>query len=345
MGYGKLIILPARMNPDLLIGDTLKNTGAGNLFMIFGEPDIKLDRDPEGKITVEIRGLDVYDPTTGQVRSSSTDDIACWFIDTDYNGECFFVRHAYFLGADEPYEKLKRALRAEIDETLSEALYSAKSQPFDPPKSGKIAVKVINHYGDEVLKVGSCAENGGSLCVHQDSEKAICHRLDVVRPQEDRHVLGQVVLADPAKDPQVVSQPGPDPLQCIVMHLADSVAVIVSCPLVGDVTDRRMSEAQLLEMIVGRPLVAVDHGPGSGRIADERLQRCPIGPFHHPRPKQAGVTPGHAGHRGPVVGEVAVATPLVGSSPGRVVGIGVKNAFFAGILVHLIGLDLRVARQ
>jgi adenine-specific DNA-methyltransferase len=151
--YGKLTILPARMNPDLLIGDTLKNTGAGNLFMIFGEPDIKLDRDPAGKVVVEIRGLDVYDPTTGQIRSSSTDDIACWFIDTDYNGECFFVRHAYFLGADEPYEKLKRALRAEIDETLWEALYSAKSQPFDPPKSGKIAVKVINHYGDEVLKV------------------------------------------------------------------------------------------------------------------------------------------------------------------------------------------------
>ncbi len=151
--YGKLTVLSARMNPDLLIGDTLKNTGAGNLFMIFGEPDIKLDRDAAGKITVEIRGLDVYDPTTGQVRSSSTDDIACWFIDTDYNGECFFVRHAYFLGADEPYEKLKRALRAEIDEALWDAIYSARSQPFDPPKSGKIAVKVINHYGDEVLKV------------------------------------------------------------------------------------------------------------------------------------------------------------------------------------------------
>jgi adenine-specific DNA-methyltransferase len=151
--YGKLTILLARMNPDLLIGDTLKNTGAGNLFMVFGEPDIELDRDPAGKIVVEIRGLDVYDPTTGQVRSSSTDDIACWFIDTDYNGECFFVRHAHYLGADEPYEKLKRALRAEIDEALWEAIYSTKSQPFDPPKSGKIAVKVIYHYGDEVLKV------------------------------------------------------------------------------------------------------------------------------------------------------------------------------------------------
>src|SRR3954465_7356068 len=93
----------------------------------------------------------------------------------------------------------------------------------------------------------------------------------------------KVVLADSSKDPQVVPQSGPDPLQGIVVHLADPVAVIVSCPLVGDVTDGRMSEAQLLEMIVGRPLVAVDHRPGSGRIADERLQSCPIGPLHHPR--------------------------------------------------------------
>ncbi len=150
--YGKLTVLPARMNPDLLIGDTLKNTGAGNLFMIFGEPDIAITRDADGKLVVEVKGVDVYDPTTGQIRSSSTHDIACWFIDTDYNGECFFVRHAYFLGADDPYGKLKRALRAEIDEAQWATLYSTKSYPFEPPGSGKIAVKVINHYGDEVLK-------------------------------------------------------------------------------------------------------------------------------------------------------------------------------------------------
>ncbi len=97
--------------------------------------------------------MDVYDPATGQVRSSSTDDIACWFMDTDYNGESFFVRHAYFTRADEPYEKLKRALRAHVDESAWSSLYSTKSRPFPRPKSGKIAIKVINHYGDEVLKV------------------------------------------------------------------------------------------------------------------------------------------------------------------------------------------------
>ena len=152
--YGTLSVLPTRMNPDLTMGDELlKKTGAGNLFTVFGEPDVEIDRDTDGNLTVRINGLDVYDPTTGQIRSNSTDDIACWFIDTNYNGESFFVRHAYFTGADEPYEKLKRALRAEIDEGTWSTIYSTKSRPFAPPESAKIAVKVINHYGDEVLKV------------------------------------------------------------------------------------------------------------------------------------------------------------------------------------------------
>ena len=152
--YGKLTVLLARMNPDLAMGDELlKKTGAGNLFMVFGEPDVDIRLNREGKVIVEIKGVDVYDPTTGIIRSNSTDDIACWFIDTHYNGESFFVRHAYFTGDDQPYDKLQRALRAEIDEAAWATLYRTLSRPFEPPDSGKIAVKVINHYGDEVLKV------------------------------------------------------------------------------------------------------------------------------------------------------------------------------------------------
>jgi adenine-specific DNA-methyltransferase len=152
--YGKLVVLPTKMNPDLAMGDELlKKTGAGNLFMVFGEPDVDITKQKDGQIVVVIKGLDVYDPTTGAIRSSSTDDIACWFIDTDYNGESFFVRHAYFTGAEEPYDKLKRALRAEVDEAAWSSLYRTESRPFPKPVSGKIAVKVINHYGDEVLKV------------------------------------------------------------------------------------------------------------------------------------------------------------------------------------------------
>ena len=152
--YGKLSVLPAKMNPDLVMGDELlKKTGAGNLFMVFGEPDVNIKKRKNGQIVVEIKGVDVYDPTTGQIRSASTDDIACWFIDTNYNGESFFVRHAYFTGAEEPYDNLKRTLRAEIDEAAWNSLYSTVSRPFDKPETGKFAVKVINHYGDEVLKV------------------------------------------------------------------------------------------------------------------------------------------------------------------------------------------------
>jgi len=151
--YGKLTVLPVHMNPDLAMGDELlKKTGAGNLFMVFGEPDLVI-KEEDGSLVAEIHGLDVYDPTTGQVRSNSTDDIACWFIDTNYNGESFFVRHAYFTGADKPYDKLKRALKADIDEDAWSSLYSTRSRAFDKPTTGRIAVKVINHYGDEVLKV------------------------------------------------------------------------------------------------------------------------------------------------------------------------------------------------
>ena len=140
--YGKLTVLPVRINADLMMGDELlKKTGSGNLFMVFGEPDIAIEKGKDGKIAITISGVDIYDPTTGEIRSSSTDDIACWFIDTNYNGESFFVRHAYFTGADEPYNKLKRALRAEIDEAAWSSLYSTTSRPFVPPTTKELPSK------------------------------------------------------------------------------------------------------------------------------------------------------------------------------------------------------------
>lgn len=152
---GRLPVLLVKMNPDLAMGEALlKNTGAGNLFMVFGEPDVDIrPTEDDGALEVEIHGVDVFDPTTGQIRSQSTADIACWFVDTNYNGESFFVRHAYFTGADDPYKRLKQALRAEIDLDAWEHLYRTVSLPFPKPTTGRIAVKVINHYGDEVLKV------------------------------------------------------------------------------------------------------------------------------------------------------------------------------------------------
>jgi adenine-specific DNA-methyltransferase len=154
---GRLTILQARMNPDLAMGDELlKKTGSGNLFMVFGEPDIDVRPGGEGQLQVEIRGLDVYDPTTGELRSSSVDDIAAWFLDTNYDGDAFFVRHAYFTGADDPYDKLRRALRADISDEAWATINATVSRPFPRPRTGKVAVKVINHYGDEVMKVFPC---------------------------------------------------------------------------------------------------------------------------------------------------------------------------------------------
>jgi adenine-specific DNA-methyltransferase len=152
--YGRLPILITRINPDLMLDDTLlKKTSAANLFVVFGEPDLAINRLDDGQYTVTLNGLDIYDPTTGEIRSSTTNDIAAWFIDTRYNEESFYVRHAYFTGADRPYEKLQKTLKAEIDPDAWEVLYSTTSRPFPKPSNGKIAIKVINHYGDEVLKV------------------------------------------------------------------------------------------------------------------------------------------------------------------------------------------------
>ena len=154
---GRIPVLKARMNADLHMAGELKNTGKGNLFVIFGEPDIEIldasDEGLAGDIKVQINGVDVFDPAKGEVRSDSAEGIACWFIDTDYNEESFFVRHAYFLGQNDPYKSLKTTLKAEIDQDAWETLNSDISRPFNKPKSGKIAVKVINHLGDEVMKV------------------------------------------------------------------------------------------------------------------------------------------------------------------------------------------------
>jgi len=141
------------MNADLHMADDLKNTGKGNLFVIFGEPDIDLIDAGGGNFQVKVNGVDVFHPQSGEVRSDGPDGIACWFLDTDYNEESFFVRHAYFLGANDPYGSLKTTLKAEINREAWETLNSDTSRQFPKPKSGRIAVKVINHLGDEVMKV------------------------------------------------------------------------------------------------------------------------------------------------------------------------------------------------
>ena len=153
MNLGRLVVLKARMSQELRAAEAYK-AGGGNLFVVFGEPDIALDQ-ADGECVVRLKGVDIFDPTTGEVRSSGRveDDVACWFVDTDYDGDSFFVRHAYFLGGKDPFEKLKTALKAEVDEDAWASLYRTESRPFAKPKSGRIGVKVINHYGDEAMRV------------------------------------------------------------------------------------------------------------------------------------------------------------------------------------------------
>ncbi len=156
-----LAILKARMNADLHMASDLKNDGKGNLFVVFGEPDVEMLHVPSGNgeqdlLQLKILGIDMFDPATGQVRSQGAEGVACWFIDTDYNEESFFVRHAYFLGTTkDTFRRLRNTLQAEIDEETWDSLRSDTSRPFARPKSGRIAVKVINHLGDEAIKVFS----------------------------------------------------------------------------------------------------------------------------------------------------------------------------------------------
>ena len=146
------------MNANLHMGEALKTTGKGNLFVVFDEPDITQlpETDAAGQETgmlrVRINDVDIFKPNTGKICSDNADGIACWFVDTDYNEESFFVRQAYLLGANPPYKALKTTLKAETTRTW-ESLHSDTSRPFPKPESGRIVVKVINHLGDEVMTV------------------------------------------------------------------------------------------------------------------------------------------------------------------------------------------------
>ena len=155
-GMGRLKVLQARMNSDLHMSTDLKDTGSGNPFVIFGEPDIEVKHTEDDLYTVAIKGVDVYDPKTNEVRNDNADAIDCWMLDTDYTGEAFFARQVYFPGKDDVYKAFKAFLRNDIDEEEWEAVAKTVSRPFPCPKSGQIAVKVINHFGDEVMKVFPC---------------------------------------------------------------------------------------------------------------------------------------------------------------------------------------------
>ena len=151
--FGRLRVIHARMNSDLHMATDLKDTGGGNPFIVFGEPDIEVTKTEQDELTVTIKGVDVYDPKQDEVRSDNADNIDCWMLDTDYNEEAFFARHVYFPGRDKVYDAFKKFLNNDIDAEEWESVAKTTSRPFPRPKTGRIAVKVINHFGDEVMKI------------------------------------------------------------------------------------------------------------------------------------------------------------------------------------------------
>ena len=158
------------------MGEELKKTGAGNLFTVFGEPDIEIKAEGD-ELRVELRGVDVYDPTTGEVRSDDTDQIALWMIDTDYNGESFFVRHCYFTGGQDPYERLKKALKADIDEDAWATLYRTESRPFARPEH-----RQDRRQGDQRLR-----RRGPEGLRRLSARQRCAQRAQIVRTSQRRH--------------------------------------------------------------------------------------------------------------------------------------------------------------
>ena len=143
----------ANIAPDVLVGDLLKTTRASQIFTVFGQPDVHLERQKDGSYIVELRGVDIYDPLTGETQHARGTDVAAWFLDTDYDGMTFHICQAFFPGDANAWDKLQRALRTQIAPETFELMRSTISFPFKPGKHKRIAAKVIDFRGNEVVRV------------------------------------------------------------------------------------------------------------------------------------------------------------------------------------------------
>jgi adenine-specific DNA-methyltransferase len=145
----------ANVTPDVLVGDLLKTTRASQIFTVFGQPDVRVRPQRDGTYRVELLGVDIYDPVTGEVHSTRGEDVAAWFLDTDYDGKTFHICQAFFPGDPDAWEKLQRALRAQIPAKVFGQMRGTLSFPFEAGQHNRIAVKVIDFRGNEVVRVMS----------------------------------------------------------------------------------------------------------------------------------------------------------------------------------------------
>jgi adenine-specific DNA-methyltransferase len=161
----KLKVQMAHISPDVIVGaysdsPLLKTTKTSQLFTVFGEPDVKLEKNKDG-FTVGLCGVDLYDPTTGEVHSSAADEIPAWFLDEDYDGYTFRMCQAFFpkeATAKNPWDRLENALRGLVDKEKMEKFRGTESLPFKTGPQQQIAVKVIDIRGNEVMVVKSLSE-------------------------------------------------------------------------------------------------------------------------------------------------------------------------------------------
>lgn len=133
------------------MSDLLKTTATSQLFTVFGEPDVTV-KHKDSKFIVTLRGVDVYNPLDGAVTSARADQIAAWFLDTDYDGRTFCIVQAFFPNKS-AWEKLQRALKGTLNEEAFDKLTGTESLPFIAGEHNRAAIKVIDHRGNEVMKV------------------------------------------------------------------------------------------------------------------------------------------------------------------------------------------------
>jgi len=148
----KLRIHMAQIRPDVAMGDLLKTTVSSQLFTVSGSPRTRVERQKDGQCVVHMEGVDIYDPVSNSVYSTGAEKVAAWFLDSDYGGRCFCVCQAFFPDKD-AWAKLGKALKGSLDDEAFSRLSGTVSLPFAPGGHKRIAIKVIDPRGNEVMRV------------------------------------------------------------------------------------------------------------------------------------------------------------------------------------------------
>ena len=156
----------AHIRPDVNMGDLLKDTPSSQLFTVFGLPRVELSRcealsevpcTSTDEWIVEMQGVDIYDPVTNTIRATKADKVAAWFLDSDYDGRTFCITQAFFPDST-AWDKLARALKTVVDPARFAAFSGTRSLPFQVGEHKRVAVKVIDPRGNEVMRVMSLGE-------------------------------------------------------------------------------------------------------------------------------------------------------------------------------------------